>query len=265
MPIGYQIRNGRRKYLRPCATPRRSGAPFDPTTRADELKFFFLKNPENGLSRKCLPAAPWPARRSLRRKNAMAALRKLMALAVVGGSLATPHAWSQSRDSHSAMSNSMDVGSGGAQSGGAQSEGAHAAGPFSGGFVSGGDAEPIQMPRKPVLAQVKHLINPSVADIQNAIEPGVRIDITGSVNASDGRTLKIEVDDVRLNFKRAATVAWSGSDTWDGFLNISGRRVEVVNLRLEVQGDGRCRGVVLLSPASDVRINKCAFRNTADG
>jgi hypothetical protein len=124
---------------------------------------------------------------------------------------------------------------------------------------------PIAPPDAPTINRVKSLTNPSMTQIQNAIAPRTRIDIIGTVDASSGQTLWIDVDDVRLNFKRASIINWSGGDTWNGFLGISGHRIQVMNLRMNVQGNGRCRGVQLYTPASDVRISGSRFQNVADG
>lgn len=118
----------------------------------------------------------------------------------------------------------------------------------------------------PVLTKTRTLYNPTVAQIQNAIAPNTLVVIKGSVKASDGGTLRIETDDVKLDFTQASQVNWSGEDTWDGFLNISGNRVRVEGLRFQVSGNrGRCRGITIMTPATDVRIANCRFNWTSDG
>src|SRR5688572_13786545 len=69
---------------------------------------------------------------------------------------------------------------------------------------------PVDSPIKPTLNNLRTLVNPSVSEIQNAIEPRTRIDIVGDVDASNGQRISINVDDVRLNFKRASLIQWSG-------------------------------------------------------
>ncbi|MCI0674236.1 MAG: right-handed parallel beta-helix repeat-containing protein, partial [Phycisphaerales bacterium] len=136
--------------------------------------------------------------------------------------------------------------------------------------LSGANAEaawvyPVDSPQKPTLTKVKTLHNPTMGQIQNAIAPKTRVNIIGDVDASGGERLHVNVDDVRLNFAKANKIYWSGGDTWEGFVNISGSRVQVQKLKMEVQGGGRCRGAVVETPASDIKIVNCEFTNVADG
>src|SRR5688572_3374425 len=110
----------------------------------------------------------------------------------------------------------------------------------------------VDLPQAPSLTQTKTLTNPTVAQIQAAIKPHTRIIVIGQVDASNGDVLEIHTDDVRINFFRAQPVQWSGGNTWRGFVNISGQRVQVVHLRMQVNSSGKCHGVVLETPASDV-------------
>lgn len=123
----------------------------------------------------------------------------------------------------------------------------------------------VDMPALPTLSHTKYLTNPTVAQIQAAIKPRTRIIVIGQVDASSGDVLEVDADDVRINFDRADTIQWSGEDTWHGFVNITGQRVQIVHLRLNVAGAGKCRGIVLESPASDVRIAYCTVQNASDG
>lgn len=126
---------------------------------------------------------------------------------------------------------------------------------------------PIEAPHAPNTTHLRHLNNPTVAQIQHAIAPHTRIDIAGDVDASNGDMLLVEVDDVLLNFAHASSVEWSGPDTWDGFVGISGTRVAVKGLQMHVadSSGGKCRGVVVYTPASDVLISNCEFSDTSDG
>lgn len=123
----------------------------------------------------------------------------------------------------------------------------------------------VDLPIPPTIVNTKYLHNPTVAQIQAAIKPRTRIIVVGTVDASAGDVLEVNADDVRLNFYRAKTIQWSGEDTWRGFVNITGQRVQIVHLRLRVNSPGKCRGVLIETPASDVRLAYCAFRNTSDG
>ena len=124
---------------------------------------------------------------------------------------------------------------------------------------------PVNPPIKPNLIAVKYLNNPSVGEIQNAIQPRTRIEISGTVNASSGQRINVNKDDVRLNFKNADVVNWSGNDNWGGFIEVGSSRVQIMNLKMKVVSNTKCRGVVLHSPASDVRFSNCTFENIADG
>lgn len=124
---------------------------------------------------------------------------------------------------------------------------------------------PVDPPQPAKITHVRQLINPSVAQIQGAIAPNTRVDIIGQVDASGGQRLFIGVDDVRLNFQRAGRIDWSGPDMWEGFVEIAGHRVELVHLEMAVAGEGRCRGIIIHSAASDIRVAHCAFNNVADG
>ena len=118
----------------------------------------------------------------------------------------------------------------------------------------------------PKTSKTRKLNNPTIAEIQEAIAPNTRIDVAGNVDGSNGDRIEITVDNVRLNFANAKKISWRGSDQWNGFLEISGKRVEVLNLKMQVaKGSGRCRGVVIHTPASDVRLRGCSFANVADG
>lgn len=123
----------------------------------------------------------------------------------------------------------------------------------------------VDLPVAPNLTQTKYLTNPTVSQIQATIKPHTKIIVIGEVDASSGDVLEINADDVRINFARANVVHWSGGDTWRGFINITGSRVQIVHLRLNVASAGKCRGVVLETPASDVRIAHSTFENTSDG
>jgi hypothetical protein len=136
---------------------------------------------------------------------------------------------------------------------------------FGGSKAFGGWLYEIDKPKAPQINKSKTLHNPTIAQIQNAIKPHTRIDIIGTVDASSGDRLEVLVDDVRLNFKRANKIKWSGDDTWGGFIEVAAKRVQVLNLRMEVNGWGRCRGIIVNTPASDVLFSGCQFNNVADG
>jgi hypothetical protein len=123
----------------------------------------------------------------------------------------------------------------------------------------------IHPPKAPNLTRSKTLTNPTVEQIQKAITPNTWVKVHGTVNARSGAVINIDVANVRLDFRRAERVDWRGHDTWSGFISISGSRVEVLGVRMSANSAGKCRGVTLFTPASDVRISGCEFRNTADG
>ena len=125
----------------------------------------------------------------------------------------------------------------------------------------------VDQPAKPSTSKRKELRNPTVAEIQAAIAPRTRIEIVGTVDASNGDRLMVTANDVRLDFKKAKKVSWRGADNWGGFIEVSGQRVEVLNLKFAVASNspGRCRGMVIHTPATDLRVNKCTFSNIADG
>lgn len=124
---------------------------------------------------------------------------------------------------------------------------------------------PVSKPIKPSLTNTKYLQDPTVQEIQDAIAPKTQIKITGTVDASGGHRISVEDNDVRLNFSQAQIINWSGSDTWSGFIEVSGQRVEILNMKMKVVSGGKCRGVVIHTPASDVRFANCTFENIADG
>src|SRR5688572_11517613 len=88
---------------------------------------------------------------------------------------------------------------------------------------------PVDPPVPPTINNIRTLVDPSVSEIQNAIAPRTRIEIIGDVDASNGQRISINVDDVKLNFKRASLIRWSGNDTWTGFVEVSSHRVELLN------------------------------------
>src|SRR4051794_476808 len=93
---------------------------------------------------------------------------------------------------------------------------------------------PVDAPIRPTITNVKTLHDPTLAQIQNAIAPHTRIDVIGTVDASNGDHIYIGSNDVRLNFNNANTVYWSGNDVWNGFLEIEANRVEVRGLKMQV-------------------------------
>lgn len=124
----------------------------------------------------------------------------------------------------------------------------------------------VQRPAPPKTTKTQTLKNPSVAEIQNALADNTRINVVGKVKANNGDRLMITSSNVRLDFSKASTISWRGSDNWGGFLEISGSRVEVLNLKMKVaKNSGRCRGVIIQTPASDVRLRNCVFSNVSDG
>src|SRR5437870_13556218 len=65
---------------------------------------------------------------------------------------------------------------------------------------------PVKPPVAPKISRHRELKNPSVAQIQNAIRPHTSIQITGNVDGSGGKTIKIDADDVQLDFSHASLV-----------------------------------------------------------
>jgi hypothetical protein len=124
---------------------------------------------------------------------------------------------------------------------------------------------PVDKPEKPHITHVVQLVNPTLSQIQAAINPNTRIDVSGTVTVPWGQRLTIDADDVKVNFANANQIQWSGNDVWGGFVEVNNSRVELLNLKMTVVGNGRCRGMVIHSPATDVRIAKCEFKNVADG
>jgi hypothetical protein len=135
---------------------------------------------------------------------------------------------------------------------------------FGAGQAWAGWLYPVDAPQPARINKRKVLHNPTLAEIQRAIKPRTRIDIIGTVDASNGGFLDVNEHDVRLNFKRASQVKWTGGDTWNGLIEISGQRIEVRGLKLMAAGSGRCRGIVIHTPASDVRISGCTVSGAAD-
>jgi len=126
-------------------------------------------------------------------------------------------------------------------------------------------AYPVDKPNSPEISRTVRLVNPSLDDIQDAVDNHTRVEIDGTVDASGGGYIAVAANDVILDFSDADQVYWSGSNAWDGFISISAHRVQVLGLRVRVNGSGRIRGVQIYTPATDVKIRECEFSNFADG
>jgi hypothetical protein len=123
----------------------------------------------------------------------------------------------------------------------------------------------VDPPIAPNITRTKTLHNPTISQIQDAIQPNTQVKVFGNVDASTGQILTVYFDDVRLDFSKANQIQWRGGDSWAGFISICAERVEIRKLRVNIVGPGRCRGIMLYDPCRDIYINNCEFRGAPDG